>query len=143
MQLNLFQNTYIPKLIQVYYKIIKFRLNIFFNEGSHVKTKEQLEEYVKNVAQTLYHPTSTCRMGSDDLSVVDEKLKVRGLKNLRVVDASIFPNIIGGHTHIPTIMVAEKISEVILDDAVRTISDDVLRFIKSTEGVVPDKNNLF
>ena len=75
--------------------------------GSSINTQESIRDYIKNELMTLYHPTSTCKMGdsSDKSSVVDSKLKIHGLKNIRIVDASIFPNIISGHTNAPVIMV--------------------------------------
>jgi choline dehydrogenase len=84
--------------------------------GSKYKTNEELSEHVKKYSQTLYHPTSTCKMGKDDMSVVDHNLKVYGVKSLRVIDASIFPDIVGGHTNIPTAMVAERAVDLILND---------------------------
>jgi choline dehydrogenase len=72
-----------------------------------------LAEYVRATAETLYHPTGTCRMGTDDASVVDENLTVRGVDGLRVVDASVMPQIIRGHTHAPTVMIAERAAELI------------------------------
>ena len=68
-----------------------------------------LAEYVRFTAETLYHPTGTCRMGD----VVDSELRVHGVEALRVVDASVLPQIIRGHTHAPTVMVAEKAAELI------------------------------
>ena len=74
---------------------------------------EDLEAHVRHVAQTIYHPTSTCRMGVDDLAVVDPELRVRGVEGLRVVDASIFPSVPRGNTNAPTIAVAEKAADLI------------------------------
>jgi choline dehydrogenase len=72
-----------------------------------------LAEYVRATAETLYHPTGTCRMGTDEAAVVDPQLRVRGVDGLRVVDASVLPQIIRGHTHAPVVMVAEKAAELI------------------------------
>jgi choline dehydrogenase len=75
--------------------------------------ERDLAEYVRMNAQTLYHPTGTCRMGTDDAAVVDERLAVRGVTGLRVVDASVMPQIIRGHTHAPTVMIAERAAELL------------------------------
>ncbi len=72
-----------------------------------------LTRYVREQAQTAFHPVGTCRMGSDDAAVVDSELRVRGLDGLRVVDASIMPRLIRGHTHAPTVMIAERAADLI------------------------------
>jgi choline dehydrogenase len=74
-----------------------------------------LTEHIKKSLETLYHPVGTCKMGQDSMSVVDEKLKVRGISGLRVADASIMPTIISGNTHAACIMIGEKASDLILD----------------------------
>jgi choline dehydrogenase len=83
--------------------------------GESTKSDEEIREYIKNELMTLYHPTSTCKMGSssDKTSVVGSNLKIHGLKNIRIVDASVFPNIISGHTNAPVIAIAEKASDLI------------------------------
>jgi choline dehydrogenase len=78
--------------------------------GSWHNTREMIVEYVRRAAQTIYHPTSTCRMGTDARSVVDEHLAVRGVRGLYVVDASVMPTVPRGNTNAPTIMVAEHAS---------------------------------
>ena len=73
----------------------------------------KLATFVREYAQTAFHPVGSCRMGTDDAAVVDCELQVRGLDGLRVVDASVMPRIIRGHTHAPTIMIAERAADVI------------------------------
>jgi choline dehydrogenase-like flavoprotein len=80
----------------------------------HFPTDEaDAESMMRAYAETLYHPTGTCRMGTDSESVVDESLRVRGVDGLRVVDASVLPQIIRGHTHAPAVMIAEKAADLI------------------------------
>ena len=84
--------------------------------GRQYQSDEELLEAARKHSQTIYHPTSTCKMGHDELAVVDERLRVHGVTNLRVVDASIMPEITSGNTNAPTIMIAEKASDMILED---------------------------
>jgi choline dehydrogenase-like flavoprotein len=81
--------------------------------SASAQTDEQIEGFIRGHADTIYHPVGSCRMGSGPLDVVDAQLRVHGMQGLRVVDASIMPSIIGGNTNAPTIMIAEKASDLI------------------------------
>ena len=83
--------------------------------GKDVETDEQIDAWIRKHAETIYHPVGTCKMGADgdEMAVVDGELKVRGIEGLRVVDASVMPTLVGGNTNAPTIMIAEKISDII------------------------------
>ena len=82
--------------------------------GAQVKQDPELAAYVRNTAETIYHPVGTCKMGNDPMAVVNSQLQVHGIQGLRVVDASIMPTIISGNTNAPTIMIAEKIANTLL-----------------------------
>ncbi len=78
---------------------------------------QPVEESIRERAQSLYHPVGTCRMGSDPFAVVDPELRVRGVDGLRVVDASVLPRVPRGHTHLPTLVVAERAAELMRSGA--------------------------
>lgn len=93
--------------------LAKFRVEGMF-PGDHVRSDQQIIDFVRRKAETIYHPIGTCRIGNDAAAVVDSELRVHGVDGLRVVDASVMPKLIGGNTNAPTIMIAERASDLIL-----------------------------
>ncbi len=84
-----------------------------YQPGASVRTDEQLLEHARNTGGTVFHPTSTCKMGIDPMAVVDPELRVHGIEGLRVVDASIMPTVISGNTNAATIMIGEKAADLV------------------------------
>ena len=73
-----------------------------------------IEDHIRTVAKTVYHPAGTCKMGSDDMAVVDHQLRVRGVPRLRIADASIMPQVTSGNTNAPAIMIGERCADFLL-----------------------------
>ena len=103
-------------------QMAKFHPNEFA-PGPDITSDEALAEAAGAVATTIFHPVGTAKMGrlDDKMTVVDARLRVRGFDNLRIVDASVMPTIVSGNTHAPVVMIAEKASEMILEDKQATV----------------------
>ncbi|OTF04664.1 GMC family oxidoreductase, partial [Halorubrum sp. SD612] len=84
--------------------------------GEEVETDEEIARHVREECHTVYHPVGTCKMGDGEAAVVDDELRVRGVDGLRVVDASVMPELVGGNTNAPTIAIAERAADLIRDD---------------------------
>jgi choline dehydrogenase-like flavoprotein len=81
--------------------------------GGSVRTQAEYETYAQQYGRTGYHPVGTCKMGIDELSVVDPQLRVHGIAGLRVADSSVMPRIVSSNTNAPTLMIAEKAADLI------------------------------
>jgi choline dehydrogenase len=108
------------KCIHVARKILKQNSMLSYagkeiGPGDQVQDDEKIEEYIRSKAETAYHPSCTLKMGIDKMAVVDEKLKIHGLKNIRVADASVMPEITSGNLNAPTLMIGERASDFILN----------------------------
>ena len=95
-------------------KPIADQLSGEYAPGSALTSTAELDAFIRTTAETEYHPVGTCKMGNDSMAVVDSQLKVHGMRNLRVVDASIMPKLISGNTNAPCMMIAEKAADMIL-----------------------------
>ena len=90
-----------------------------YKPGSDIKSDDEILDFARGNGATIFHPTGTCKMGSDSLAVTDAALRVHGISGLRVVDCSVMPTLVSGNTHAPAVMIAEKASDMILGDAKR------------------------
>jgi choline dehydrogenase len=85
--------------------------------GPAAQSDEEILSFIRAHGESVYHPVGTCKMGNDDMAVVDDRLRVRGVEGLRVADASVMPRVPAGNTHAPTVMIAEKCADMLLQDA--------------------------
>src|SRR5207247_9116869 len=90
-----------------------------FLPGPEVQTDEQLLDFARRRGGTVFHPTSTCKMGVDAMAVVDPELRVRGIEGLRVADASVMPTVVSGNTNAATIMIGEKAADLVRGESAR------------------------
>ena len=95
-----------------------------FMPGARVKTRAEYEDYVRKCARSGYHPVGTCKMGQDEMAVVDPKLKVYGVDGLRVADSSIMPRLVSGNTNAPSIMIGERASDFIRGNRIATAQNE-------------------
>jgi choline dehydrogenase len=104
------------KLLRILFKQQAFdgTIESEMSPGAEIASDEEIDDWIRGHCGTAQHPSSTCRMGSDDQAVVDDELRVKGVDGLRVADCSVMPLLVGGNTNAPTIMIAEKASDMIL-----------------------------
>ena len=88
-----------------------------YKPGDLVRSDDEILDFARDYGATIFHPSGTCKMGSDKMAVTDSRLRVHGISGLRVVDCSIMPTLISGNTHAPAVMIAEKASDMIIEDA--------------------------
>lgn len=87
-----------------------------YKPGAGVNSDDEILDFARGNGATIFHPTGTCKMGSDSMAVTDARLRVHGIDGLRVVDCSIMPTLVSGNTHAPAVMIAEKAADMILAD---------------------------
>jgi choline dehydrogenase-like flavoprotein len=85
--------------------------------GKDVRSDAEIEAYVRRMGRTCYHPVGACKMGVDDMAVVDPQLRVRGIEGLRVADSSVMPSLVSSNTNAPTIMIGERASDLLRGNA--------------------------
>ncbi|MEL6747014.1 MAG: GMC family oxidoreductase N-terminal domain-containing protein [Pseudomonadota bacterium] len=95
------------------------KISTRFRPGPEAASDDDLLEWARDWSVSIYHPTGTCRMGPEETAVVDARLRVKGVRGLRVADCSIMPEIVSGNTNAPAIMIGEKASDMVLEDAAR------------------------
>ena len=88
-----------------------------YRPGPEIQGDEALLDFARASGATIFHPSGTCKMGTDPMAVTDARLRVHGIAGLRVVDCSIMPTLVSGNTNSPVVMIAEKASDMILEDA--------------------------
>jgi choline dehydrogenase-like flavoprotein len=110
--------------------------------SASARSEAEIEQFVRDRADTIYHPVGSCRMGSGEGAVVDAQLRVHGIAGLRVVDASIMPSIVGGNTNAPTIMIAEKAADMIKSAALAHEREAVHKFAPAVAAAGEFKESL-
>jgi choline dehydrogenase len=101
--------------------------------GPLVQTDEQIDAFVRENLESTYHPCGSCRMGEDDMAVVDSELRVHGIAGLRVIDSSVFPTEPNGNLNAPTIMLAERASDLVRGVAMLPASDVPVGLVENWE----------